>query len=890
MSRQVIRKGLLVLALSLGICLLLSSVAALAHEAWVLSPEEMEKLNAEPLPPIFTRLNAINVSMYLGTLLVLVGWISLNYTGARELFPDLQVRLASYGGYASLGLRIALFILLGMAGTGLGPRHGTHLFEAPTLAAPDLELRLLGPGWEWIAWVEIVLALCFLLGIYVRAAAAVLLGLAIVGLFTFGPRMFDYLGLIGGAGVYLVMQGAGSYYVPMPSIPGTATIHAWLESQPRSRAQFLLQLLAGFNLAYLGVYWKGFQANSMLAILQIHHVPTFGIQPPTFVLWMALVETLSGLLIMAGVLMRFLSVILFASFVFFSALLGESVFGHIIFYGLLVSFITNGDGRWRRPVAVDKPGRIVIAGASFAGVHAAMRLERLLGEYTNVTVTLVHNESYFLFQPLLPEVVGGRVQPGSIVNSIRRLCPRTQLLQGEITSIDHAARQVRLRLVSGENLAVDYDELVIALDPDADFSGAPGLLERALPMMSIGDALFLRQQVLERMGEAELLADPSKRQALLTFSVVGGELRGSATAAEIRALIKSALVSYSGVRTNEPRILLFEERVQILPRFGPAIGAAARRQLERLGVEIFTATRVTAVTPEDVVLSSGQRMPCRTVVAASVSASRIVAALPWAGPDGRLPVDEFLRVRGARNVLATGESAETGARMPLTARREIKMGRRAAYNALALHRGYKLLRWSEKRPRISLAALGRYATIASALGIQFRGLPAWILSRASCLLTLPGLERNLRVLVDWILDIPFRNDIVVLAPQQTCKLGRAHYEPGDEVVHQGERGECAYVIMDGEVEVLRLVNGGWQQIGRLKSGECFGEIALLADVPRTATVRCMTPVELVVLPRDQFTTLAAGYRDLGTALKTRMTERMFQIQHLVPSKEMTDLT
>ena len=74
------------------------------------------------------------------------------------------------------------------------------------------------------------------------------------------------------------------------------------------------------------------------------------------------------------------------------------------------------------------------------------------------------------------------------------------------------------------------------------------------------------------------------------------------------------------------------------------------------------------------------------------------------------------------------------------------------------------------------------------------------------------------------------------------------------------------MILHGEVEVLRRVNGGWQQIGRLKSGECFGEIALLADVPRTATVRCMTPVELVVLPRDQFTTLAAGYRDLGTAL------------------------
>ena len=887
---QVLRRGLIALALSLGVSLFLCPLAAVAHEAWVLTPQEVAALNAKPLPPIFTHLNAINVSMYVGTLLFLVGWISLNFTGARELFPDLQVRLASYGGYASLGLRIALFVLLGMAGTGFSPREGTNPFQAPTLVAPDLELRLLESGWGWIAWVENGLALSFVLGIYVRAAAAVLLGLGIWGLFTFGLRMLDYLGLIGGAGAYLLLQGAGSYYLPMPSVPGTAKIHAWLESQPRLRAQILLQLLAGFNLAYLGISWKGFQANCMLAILQKHHVPTFGIQPPTFVLWMALVEGLSGLLIMAGVLMRPLSILLLGSFVFFSAILGENVFGHIIFYGLLVSFITNGEGRWRRPVAVDKPGRIVIAGASFAGIHCAMRLERLLGEYTNTTVTLVHNESYFLFQPLLPEVIGGRVQPGSIVNSIRRLCPRTQLVQGEITAIDHAARQLRLSLPSGQGLAVDYDELVIALDPEADFSAAPGLLEHALPMMSMGDALFLRQQVLERMGEAEPVANPAERQALLTFSVVGGELRGSATAAEIRALLNSALVSYPRIGTNEPRILLFEEKRRILPRFTAAIGAAARRRLEKLGVEVFTGSWVAAVTPEDVVVSSGKRIPCRTVVAASVGASHAVAALPWAGPDGRLPVDGFLRVREAQNVLAVGESAMTGQRMPSVTRREIKMGRRAAYNALALHRGYKLLRWSEKTPRFSLAALGRYATIGSVLGVRFGGLPAWILARAYCLLTLPGLERNLRVLVDWVLDVPFRNDIVVLAPQRTHKLGRAHYEPGDEVVRQGEPGECAYVILDGEVEVLRQVNGRWQQINRLKAGECFGEIALLADVPRIATVRCMTAVDLVVLPRDQFMTLAGGYRDLGIALKERMTERISQNEALMPSKELSELT
>jgi NADH dehydrogenase FAD-containing subunit/uncharacterized membrane protein YphA (DoxX/SURF4 family) len=885
-----VRNATFLLFALLALLWMLLPPGALAHEAWVLSPQEQAELSAKPLPPIFTHLNAVNVSMYLGTLIFLLGWISLNYTGARELFPDLQVRLGSYGGYASLGLRIALFILLGMAGTGLGPRVGTAMLTAPTLAAPDLELRLLGPGWGWIAWVEIVLALSFLFGIYVRAAAVVLLGLAILGLVAFGPRVLDYLGLIGGAGVYLLLQGAGSYFVPAPSIPGTAKIRAWLASQPRSRAQFLLQLLAGFNLAYLGIYWKGFQANSMLAILQIHQVPTFGIQPPTFVLWMALVEGLAGALIMAGVLMRPLSMVLLASFVFFSAILGESVFGHVIFYGLLVSFITNGDGRWRRPVAADKPGKIVILGGSLAGVHCAMRLERLLGEYTNVTVTLVHRESTLLFQPLLPEVIGGGVQPGSIINTIRRLSPRTRFILGELTAIDPSAREVHVNAISGEKLTVEYDQLVMAPDPEASFAGVPGLLEHALPIMSVGDALFLRQRVLERMEEAEIVSDPRKCQALLTFSVVGGNLRGAATAAEIRALINGALVSYPAVARNEPRVLLFEEQSELLPEFAPAMGSAARHVLLKLGVEIFTGTRVAAATPEDVVLPSGQRIPCRTVVSALWTRSRVVSALPWARSDGRLPVDRFLRVQGADRILAIGESAATGMAAPFLARREIRMGRRGAYNALALHRRYKLLPWSERKPRLAVAALGRHATIASFLGIRFCGIPAWILSRSLCLLTLPGLERNLRVQVDWILDIPFRNDIVVLAPQRTPKLGRAHYERGDEVVRQGERGDCAYIILDGEVEVLRQSSGGWRQIARLKSGECFGEIALLADIPRTATVRCLTPVELVVLPRDQFLTLAEGYRELGSALTTRMAERRLQAESLVAETETASWT
>lgn len=859
---------------------LLFPIAMEAHEKWVLTSQQAAELNAQPRPYIFTHLTPINASMILLTLVCLVGWIALNRTGARELFPDLQVRLASHGGFASLSLRIALFILLGMAGLGLGPRSGTALFEAPTLVAPDLELRMAGPGWEWVAWVEVIVALCFLFGIYVRGAALVTMVLGILGFYLFGSDMIDYIGLAGGAASYLLLQGAGSYYLPLPHVPGTKKIVAWLASQPRLRAQKLLNILAGANLFWLGIGYKFFQPNLMLQILKEHQIPTFGIEPSTFVLWMAVVEGISGVLILAGVLMRPLSVALVISFVFFSALLGEGVFGHIIFYGLLGTFITNGEGRWRRAVATDKPGKIVILGASFAGVQCAMKLERLLGEFTNVTVTLVHRDSQFLFHPLLSELVGGGVQPGSFVSPIRRLCPKTRELQGEVASIDHAAKKVHVAVTTGQKVALEYDQLIVAFDPDMSFGGIRGMLEHSVPMMVVGDALFLRQQVLERMGQVEFISEPRERQALLTFSVVGGELRGVGTAAEIRTLITGALVSYPNIKRDEPRVLLFEERAELLSAFGSAMRSVARRRLQKRGVEVFAGAKVAAVTPEDVVLATGERFPCRTVVNALSARPNVVAHLPMAHPDGRLPVDEYLRCRGAEHILVVGDCAanprrgfETSA-AAFDARREIKMGRLAAYNALALHRGYKLLRWSEKQPRFSIAALGPYTTVANFFGINFTGIPAWIVARAMCLLTLPGLERNLRVLADWLLYIPFRGDIAVLAPQQTKKRDRAHFEPGDVIVRQGDQGDCAYLINSGELEVLQREGDHQRQVAMLKSGDCFGKIALSADVPHTATVRCLTPVDVLVLPRGELMSLAEGYRDFGKAVRSQMMKRM----------------
>jgi CRP-like cAMP-binding protein len=136
-------------------------------------------------------------------------------------------------------------------------------------------------------------------------------------------------------------------------------------------------------------------------------------------------------------------------------------------------------------------------------------------------------------------------------------------------------------------------------------------------------------------------------------------------------------------------------------------------------------------------------------------------------------------------------------------------------------------------------------------------------------LALPGLERNLRILIDWILDIPFRNDIAVLTPDQTERLQRKHFEPGDEVISQGEVGETAYIIESGRLEVLK----DGKKVAELAKGDCFGEIALLSDIKRTATVRCLTPCELTILARDDFKTLTSGQGALAEAIRRQAEER-----------------
>ncbi len=852
------------------ICVLLIcfiSDSAFAHERWILTPEQIADWNTRPLPRLFSEFTAKNVTMISAFLVFIVGWIRLGFTGARELFPDLQARLGSYGYLVAPVLRFCLAWILISSAFGLEPRYGVERLASPTLFAPDLELGALQPDLTGMRWLELVLGIGFLLGTYVRVCAVGLLLLTLIGTLLFQSSIYAYAGALIGVAIYLLCQGPGSLFLPLPAHPSLLETQAQLAAVPRQRAQAIMRVLTGFNIFYLAVAFKVFQPNLAIAILTLHDVRLFGFEPDTFTLLMTLVEFSSGILIIAGILLRPLSLFFLSAFLLFAALLPESWMAHALFYGVMLSFLFNGAGRFAMPEAQDKAANIVIIGGTVAAIHAAMKIERLIGQYTRVTLTLIHDQPNILFYPLLPEVIGGTMQPGNAVNPIRRVLPQTRVILGEVSSIDTGKQQLTVRRSEDRLIELPYDQIVLALFPVPRLSGLPGLMAHASPINSVGDALHIRKRIMDRIEEAELEPVREIRDRLLTFAVIGSGQRACSTAVEICEMLETAKSSYAVLRDEGWKVCLYEDSKVPFSDFESEIRAKRDAELSKAGVGLFSDREVAAITPDSLVFSDGQRQTVGFVVNASFTLPQVII-------DGQshgwpLPTDECLRFAGDPRIWVTARNASgAGLSRYLTTSDWMDLGRAAGQNAWAASQEFDIQPFAFKRRWLMSFNMGR-RSICRLGGLLFGGLPAWFFSRMANLATMPGLERNLRILIDWTLDVPFRADIAVLAPDATQKLQKIHMEAGDEVIREGEDGDSAYIIQSGRLEVLK----GGKKVGELGAGDFFGEIALVQNVKRNATVRCLVACELTALSRDDFQALSLGSSTLAKAIQQQISER-----------------
>lgn len=535
--------------------------------------------------------------------------------------------------------------------------------------------------------------------------------------------------------------------------------------------------------------------------------------------------------------------------------------------------------------------RILILGGGFAGVYTAMYLDKLLGADPNIEIALVSRENYFVFQPMLAEVISGNISILDTVSPIHRLVPRCRLYIREIQSIDLSNHHVTL--CPGfwpQSHVVAFDHLVLALGTVTDFRGITGLHQHALPFKNLADAIRLRNHLIHVLNEAEIESNAVRRQELLTFVIAGGGFSGVEVAAELNDFVRHMAKRCRSFTASEIRVVLVHSGKQILEReVGPQLSAYAQKILRRRGVELCLENRLKTATPDAAILGSGVRIPTKTLVSTVPSfPNPLIDAIDLRKEGGRIVVNGHLEVEGAENIWALGDTARVpnaadNQHCPPTAQHAIRQAQTLAHNIAA--------RIHDRKPKVfrfpglgKMGSLGHHSAVAELFNrFRISGFLAWILWRTVYWWKLPGIDRKLKVGFSWMLDLLIPPETVQLRIEGSSALAQLHFEPGEIVFRKGDLGDSLYIILCGEAEVIDVSEAAESspdpfenavRLATLGPGEYFGEIALLKHKTRSATIRCTKALDLLSVPQTQFQDLITNLPDLKSSFEGVMDRRM----------------
>jgi NADH:ubiquinone reductase (H+-translocating) len=410
-----------------------------------------------------------------------------------------------------------------------------------------------------------------------------------------------------------------------------------------------------------------------------------------------------------------------------------------------------------------KKNHVLILGGGFGGLYAALEFEKRRDP--DFEVTLLSHDNFFLFTPLLHEVAASDLDLTHIVNPIRKMLRHVQFFEGEVLAVDIVRRQVTVTHGFDQHThALNYDHVVFALGCVTNFYDIPNLAETATQMKTLGDAIGLRNRLIEHLEEAATECAARDREPLLTFVVAGGGFAGVETIGSINDFFKEALPYYPSIRSEMIRVILVHPGEFVLPELGEELGRYAGRKLAERGVEIKTNTKIKAVTSTTVELSDGSQIAARTLVwTAGTCPHPLLEELNLPKERQRLRVNDTMEVEGHPNIWALGDCAmipdQHGGYQPPTAQHASREGKVLAHNIVARSRGEKLTSFRFNTLGL-LASIGRRTGVARIFGVNFSGFLAWWLWRTIYLLKLPRIEKKVRVALDWTLDLFFSRDFV----------------------------------------------------------------------------------------------------------------------------------
>ncbi|MDF2767985.1 MAG: hypothetical protein K0S91_820, partial [Nitrososphaeraceae archaeon] len=469
------------------------------------------------------------------------------------------------------------------------------------------------------------------------------------------------------------------------------------------------------------------------------------------------------------------------------------------------------------------PKRILILGGGFAGVEVLRRLQDRFQNDVSVDITMVSKDNFFLFTPMLHEVASGMIETRHIVTPIRAFCNRAKFYAARVESIDLKNRQITIEsptftsftsiaATSGTTIIdreepvytdpsvlskvkrdeeeqkdkLSYDYLVIALGSETKFFGMADIEEHAFTIKTWNDAIVIRNHVIHKLEQAELVLrrqpydynnnlnsdEKNKRESLLTFVIVGGGFAGVETAGELNDFLRDAVNDYyHNIEPKDIQVIIIQSGNRLLPEMSEELAEFAMQKLIQSGVKVILNARVIGATANSVKLKDGRTISTNTIIwSGGVASNPITEELPCEHDkkSGRIVVNKSLEVQGYPGVFAIGDCAfiidqNTGNPYPPTAQHAIREGTVVANNTISLIEGKaENKKVFDYKTKGMMASIGKRNGIGSILGLEVQGFIAWWIWRTYYLANLPTLQKKIRVMADWTLDIFFKRDVTML--------------------------------------------------------------------------------------------------------------------------------